>query len=97
MSHQDIDVISEAVKYNKGVVFAVNKWDLVEKETNTAKNIQDEIYARVKMFDYVPVIFISALTKQRIFKALDIWILPMTMPAVWIAAREASMSSYMTA
>jgi GTP-binding protein len=71
MTHQDIDVINEAVRYNKGLVIAVNKWDLVEKDTNTAKHITDEIYARIKMYDYVPVIFISALTKQRIHKVLE--------------------------
>ena len=71
MTHQDIDVITEAIRFNKGVVIAVNKWDLVEKDTNTAKRITDEIYARVKMYDFVPVIFISALTKQRIQKSLE--------------------------
>lgn len=72
LTHQDIDVLSEAVRFNKGVVIAVNKWDLVEKDDKSADQITKEIYAKVKMFDYIPVIFVSALTKQRIFKALDL-------------------------
>jgi GTP-binding protein len=72
MTHQDIDVLNEAVRFNKGVVIVVNKWDLVEKDHRTADLITKEIYARVKMFDYIPVIFASALTQQRVIKALDL-------------------------
>ncbi|MCB2206513.1 ribosome biogenesis GTPase Der [bacterium] len=72
MTHQDIDVLSEAVRFNKGVVIVVNKWDLVEKDHRTADLITKDIYARVKMFDYIPVIFVSAMTQQRVFKALDL-------------------------
>ena len=72
MTHQDIDVLSEAVRFNKGVVIVVNKWDLVEKDHRTADLITKDIYARVKMFDYIPVIFVSALTQQRVVKALDL-------------------------
>lgn len=72
MTHQDIDVLSEAVRFNKGVVIAVNKWDLVEKDDKSVDQITKEIYARVKMLDYIPVIFVSALTKQRVVKALDL-------------------------
>ncbi|MBR9979100.1 MAG: ribosome biogenesis GTPase Der [Bacteroidetes bacterium] len=72
MSHQDIDVLNEAVRFNKGVVIAINKWDLVEKDEKTADQITKEIYARVKMFDYIPVIFVSAITRQRVTKALDL-------------------------
>jgi len=72
LTHQDIDVISQAIEHNKGVVIAINKWDLIEKETNTARNMEIDIHAKVKMFDYVPLIFISSLTKQRIHRALDL-------------------------
>jgi GTP-binding protein len=72
MTHQDIDVLNEAIRFNKAVVIAVNKWDLVEKDHKTADLITREIYARVKMFDYIPVIFVSALTRQRVLKALDL-------------------------
>ncbi|MDX9758923.1 MAG: ribosome biogenesis GTPase Der [Bacteroidota bacterium] len=72
LTHQDIDVLNEAVRFNKGVVIAVNKWDLVEKDDKSADQITKEIRAKVKMFDYIPVIFVSAMTKQRVFKALDL-------------------------
>ncbi|MCZ7556515.1 MAG: ribosome biogenesis GTPase Der [Bacteroidia bacterium] len=70
--HQDIDVLNEAARLNKGLVIAVNKWDLVEKDSKTADLIVKDIHAKIKMFDFVPVIFVSALTKQRVFKALDL-------------------------
>jgi GTPase len=72
MSHQDIDVLNEAVRFNKGIVIAINKWDIVEKDAKTADQITKEIHARVKMYDYIPVIFVSALTRQRVTKALDL-------------------------
>lgn len=71
LTHQDIDVISQAVEYSKGIVIGVNKWDLVEKDTNTAHRLETEIHERIKTFDYIPIVFISTLTKQRIAKALD--------------------------
>ncbi len=70
--HQDIDVLNEAARLNKGLVIAVNKWDIVEKDSKTADLIVKDIHAKIKMFDYVPVIFVSALTRQRIFKALEL-------------------------
>jgi GTPase len=72
LSHQDIDVISEAVEQRKGVVIAVNKWDQMEKDSNTAKRFEEEIHSRIKMYDYLPVVTVSALTKQRIHKTLDL-------------------------
>lgn len=72
LTHQDIDVLNEAVRFNKGVVIAVNKWDLVEKDEKTADILTKEIYAKVKMYDYIPVIYVSALTKQRVVKTLDL-------------------------
>lgn len=72
MTHQDIDVLSEAVRFNKGVVIVVNKWDIVEKDHRTADQIVKDIHARVKMYDYIPIIFVSAMTRQRVLKALDL-------------------------
>ncbi|MGB7393057.1 MAG: ribosome biogenesis GTPase Der [Pricia sp.] len=61
-----------AQRNNKGVVILVNKWDLVEdKETNTMKQYTKEIKQAIEPFVDVPIIFISALTKQRIFKAIE--------------------------
>ena len=69
---QDKKIINEAITYNKGVVLAVNKWDLVEKDSNTAKKIEIKIKENIKTLDYVPVVFTSALTKQRIHKVIDV-------------------------
>jgi len=69
---QDQKIIDEAVRRRKGLLIAVNKWDLIEKETNTAKQYADAIYDKIGSIDYVPVVFISAVTKQRIFKLIDI-------------------------
>lgn len=61
-----------AQRNNKGVVILVNKWDLVEdKETNTIKQYTKQIKKAIEPFVDVPIIFISALTKQRIYKAIE--------------------------
>ena len=72
LEKQDQKIIDEAVRWRKGIIIAVNKWDLIEKETNTAKNIEDEIRQKLGAIDYVPVLFVSALTKQRIFKLIEL-------------------------
>lgn len=68
---QDMNIFSLAVKRNKGIVILVNKWDLLEKETNTARDYEKELRKRIAPFTDVPIVFISALEKQRIFKAVD--------------------------
>jgi len=68
---QDIRVLKEAEEFRKGLVIAVNKWDLLKKETNTARDYQRAIHERLQTLDYVPVIFISALTRQRVYKLID--------------------------
>ncbi|WP_298426702.1 ribosome biogenesis GTPase Der [uncultured Kordia sp.] len=60
-----------AEKNNKGVVILVNKWDLVEKETSTVKEFEKHIRQQIEPFTDVPIVFISALTKQRIYKAIE--------------------------
>lgn len=67
---QDIRVLKQAEEMHKGLIIAVNKWDLVEKETNTARDYHRQITERVKMLDYVPVLFISATTRQRVYNVL---------------------------
>lgn len=69
---QDQKIIDEAVRRRKGLILAVNKWDLIEKDTNTAKEYADEIRLKTGSIDYVPIAFVSALTKQRIFKLIEI-------------------------
>ncbi|NUM32558.1 MAG: ribosome biogenesis GTPase Der [Bacteroidetes bacterium] len=69
---QDINLFRLAQKNGKGIVIVVNKWDLVEdKETNTLKNYQEKIKHKIAPFTDVPILFISALSKQRIFKAME--------------------------
>ena len=67
---QDIRILKQAEALKKGLVMAVNKWDLVEKETNTARDWRREIYKRLPMLDHVPVLFVSALTRQRVHTVL---------------------------
>ncbi len=72
LENQDQKIIDEAVRRRKGLILAVNKWDLIEKDTKTSKNYEDEIRYKTGSIDYVPIIFISALTKQRIFKLIEV-------------------------
>ncbi|MEN3038415.1 MAG: ribosome biogenesis GTPase Der [Candidatus Kryptonium sp.] len=72
LERQDLRIIGEAAELKKGIIIAVNKWDLVEKNSNTALEYEHALRERLKVFDYVPIIFISAKTKQRIFKVLDL-------------------------
>lgn len=60
-----------AARNNKGIVILVNKWDLVDKKTNTIKIIEQEIRKELEPFTDVPIVFISSTTKQRIFKAIE--------------------------
>lgn len=71
MQAQDIRVLKTAERLNKGLVIGINKWDLIEKETNTAKEYEGRIRDRLKTLEYVPVITISAETKQRTWKLFD--------------------------
>jgi GTP-binding protein len=69
---QDLSIFRLAQRRNKGIVILVNKWDLVEKETNTARDFEKEVKERFAPFRDVPVVFVSALEKQRIFKAIEV-------------------------
>lgn len=69
---QDLNIFSLAVKKGKGIVVLVNKWDLVAKETNTAKEYEKELKKRFAPFSDVPILFISAKEKTRIFKAIEL-------------------------
>jgi GTP-binding protein len=69
---QDINIFSLAVKKGKGIVVLVNKWDLIGKETNTAKEYEAELKKKLAPFNDVPILFVSAKEKTRIFKAIEI-------------------------
>ncbi len=69
--NQDQKILDEAVRRRKGIILAVNKWDLVEKDDKTAKEFEKKIREKLGNIDYLPIVFISALTKQRIYKLID--------------------------
>ena len=69
---QDLAIFRIAQKRNKGVVIAINKWDLIEnKETNTARDYEQQVRQKFAPFNDLPVIFMSVLEKQRIMKVVD--------------------------
>lgn len=68
---QDLNIFTLATRNNKGVVIAVNKWDLVVKDTHTTKAFEAAIREKTAPFKDVPVVFTSAITKQRILKAIE--------------------------
>ena len=68
---QDMNIYNLIIKNKKGVVVLVNKWDLIEKETNTSKAFEAEIKNKLAPFTDVPILFISAINKQRVIKALE--------------------------
>jgi GTPase len=69
---QDLNIFSLAVRKGKGIVLLVNKWDKMEKATNTARDYENELKKRIAPFSDVPIIFISALEKMRIHKAIEV-------------------------
>ncbi|AWG23805.1 ribosome biogenesis GTPase Der [Flavobacterium kingsejongi] len=68
---QDQSIFWLAEKNRKGVVILVNKWDLVEKDTMSTKDYEVKIREQLQPFTDVPILFVSALTKQRLLKALE--------------------------
>jgi GTP-binding protein len=71
MEAQDINLINLAERQGKGMVIMVNKWDLVEKDSKTADKFKKEILSKLAPIDYIPIIFASVLTKQRIFQVIE--------------------------
>jgi GTP-binding protein len=68
---QDLNIFSLAARKGKGIVVLVNKWDLVSKETNTARDYEKTLKERLAPFSDVPILFISAKEKTRILKAIE--------------------------
>lgn len=71
LEHQDLHIVETAAEKRKGIVIAVNKWDLIEKDHQTATLFERALRERLRVFDYIPMMFISALEKQRIYKLLE--------------------------
>lgn len=71
IEQQDMSLFHLAHRRNKGIVVVVNKWDLIEKETNTARDYERQIKERLRPFDDVPILFISVLEKQRLMRVVE--------------------------
>ncbi len=71
MEAQDVNIFRLVEKNRKGIVLLVNKWDLIEKSSNTMKEYEKIIKKKIEPFDDVPVIFISAIHQQRLLKVLE--------------------------
>lgn len=71
MEAQDMNIFNLIQRNKKGCILVVNKWDLVEKESNTMKVYTEGIRKRMAPFNDVPIIFTSVITKQRVFNILD--------------------------
>lgn len=69
---QDLNIFSLAATKGKGIVLLVNKWDLMEKETNSVRDYEKQLKDRIAPFSDVPILFISAKEKTRIHKAIEI-------------------------
>jgi GTP-binding protein len=69
---QDLNIFHLAEKNRKGIVIVVNKWDLIEKTTNSTKEYEEKIREKLAPFNDVPIVFTSALTKQRVLKAIEV-------------------------
>lgn len=68
---QDLSIISLAQKQGKGLVIMMNKWDLMEKDSKTVDTIKKETYLKLAPSDYIPIVFASALTKQRVMQLIN--------------------------
>lgn len=71
LESQDLNIVNLAKKNHKGLVILVNKWDLIEKDTNTTLKFEKIIKQKLEPFTDIPVLFISAINRQRIYKVLE--------------------------
>lgn len=72
LENQDQKIIDEVVRWRKGLIIAINKWDLVEKDENTAHHFEKSVREMLGAIDYAEIIFTSAITRQRIFKLIEL-------------------------
>jgi GTP-binding protein len=71
LESQDVSIVSLAERQGKGIVIMVNKWDLIEKDAKTSEKIKKDIQEKLAPIDYLPIIFSSVVTKQRIFQVVE--------------------------
>ncbi len=72
MESQDLNILSVVEKNRKGLVLVVNKWDLIEKDTKTAKEYEDKIREKMAPFRDIPVVFTSVHEKQRLLRVVEV-------------------------
>ena len=72
LDHQDLRIVETTVERRRGVVIVVNKWDLIEKDATTAGQYERVLRERLRIYDFIPVMFISALVGQRVFKVIEL-------------------------
>lgn len=72
LEHQDLRIVDMAIDKRRPLILAVNKWDLIEKDDRTAAAYERALRDRLRLYDFVPIVFVSALTHQRITKVIDI-------------------------
>ncbi len=72
LENQDLRIIETALERKRALVLAVNKWDLIEKDDLTARSYEKALQEKLRIYDFLPVIFISALTRQRIYKVIEL-------------------------
>jgi GTP-binding protein len=70
--HQDLRIIELAMERRRATVLVVNKWDLLEKESRTAAILEGLLKKELRAYDFLPVVFISSLTRQRVFRVLEL-------------------------
>lgn len=72
LEQQDLRIIESSVEKNRAVVIAVNKWDVIEKDESTARILERALKEKLRIYNFIPIMFISALTKQRIYKLIEL-------------------------
>jgi GTP-binding protein len=71
LGKEDVEIIAETARLKKGILIVVNKWDLVDKHSETPKLFERKIREHLQTLSYIPFLFVSALTKQRVSKVLE--------------------------
>lgn len=71
LSKEDVEIIVKASELKKGMLIVINKWDLIEKDTKTAKIFENKVKEHLKTYNYLPFMFTSAITKQRVSKIIE--------------------------
>jgi GTP-binding protein len=72
ITDQDKRILTHLMEERKGIVLGINKWDLIEKDGRTAQQFEATLRESIHELSFIPILFISALTKKRVFKLLDI-------------------------